>query len=123
MFCLCHFKDNENHFILYDKNDLKEIAEQMHIEIEGEVSFEELKRNYASYPMVYVNDLILRSLNRRARTVTHVLDELNISCWAALKKEFDRIQEKKSKLSRSQRELVVNQYNFITNLDDVPVTS
>ena len=41
MFALCHFKNDENKFVLMDKEDLKEIAEHLNIEIEKELSFEE----------------------------------------------------------------------------------
>lgn len=115
MLALCHFKDEKNSFILYDKEDLKEISEQMGIEIEKEISLEELKKDYSLCPIMSVNDLILRSLSRRSRTATHILDELGISCWLKLEQEYNKVQEKKSYLSRSQRELVVSQYDFIIN--------
>jgi len=116
MFALCHFKDDENKFVLMDKEDLKEITEHMNIEIEKELSFEEFDKDYSFYALLSVNDLLLRSLNRKARTTAHVLDELKISCWMAIKKEFAKIQEKKSNLSRSQRDMVINYYNSIVAL-------
>lgn len=116
MFALCHFKDDENKFILCDKEDLKEIAEHMNIEIEKELIFEEFDKDYALYALMTVNDMLLRSMNKKARTTTHKLDELKISCWFALKREYNLIQEKKSNLSRSQRDLVEEHYNYIKSL-------
>lgn len=116
MFALCHFKDDENKFVLMDKEGIKEITEHMNIEIEKELSFEEFDKDYSFYALLSVNDLLLRSLNRKARTTAHVLDELKISCWMAIKKEFAKIQEKKSNLSRSQRDMVINYYNSIVAL-------
>ena len=116
MFALCHFKDDENKFVLMDKEDLKEIAEHMSIEIEKELSFEEFDKDYSFYALLSVNDLLLKSLNRKARTTAHVLDELKISCWMAVKREFAKIQEKKSNLTRSQRERVTDYYNSIIAL-------
>lgn len=116
MFALCHFKDNENTFVLMDNEDFKEVIEHLNIEIEKELSFEEFDKDYSLYPLLDVSDLILKSLNRNARTSTHVLDELKISCWMAVKKEFNKIQEKKSKLSKLQRDCVCNYYNFVISL-------
>ena len=116
MFALCHFKDDENQFILMDKEDLKEITKHINIEIEKELSFEEFDKDYSFYTLLSVNDLLLRSLNKKARTTAHVLDELHISCWMAVKKEYNKIQEKKSKLSRSQRDLVCKYYDAVIAL-------
>lgn len=116
MFALCHFKDNEINFVLYDKNDIKELAEHMNIEIEKEISFEEMKKDYSFYPIISANDLILRSLNSKSRTNSHVLDELGISRWINIENEWNKIQDKKSKLSKSQRDRVEDLYNFITSL-------
>lgn len=113
MFGLCHFKDDSNSFILFDDKDFKEVAEQLHIEIEKELSFEELEKDYSEIPILAVNDLLLRSMVGRHRTTTHVLDELGISCWNAIKEEYDKIMEKKSCLSRSQRERLLAHYNHI----------
>ena len=118
MFALCHFKDDDNRFVLYDKKDLTEVANQLNIEIENKFSFNEFDKDYSLYPLLDVNDLIIRSLNRKARTGTHILDELGLSCWMAIKNEYQKIQEKKSKFSRSQRELVVTTYNYICSIQD-----
>lgn len=113
MFVVCHFKDTEEKFILYDKNDLKEITQHMNIEIDKELSFDELKNEYASFPLIYTNDMILRGMNKKARTNTHVLDELNLSNFNALEREYNKVLNKKSYLSKSQRDIVVEQYNII----------
>ena len=119
MFALCKFKDKDFNFVLYDIEDFKELAEDINIEIEKELSFEEFEKDYSFYPMLYVNDLILRSFNNRSRTSSHILDELGISCWIKLKNEYNLIQEKKSKLSRSQREILTHLYNRVleSNVD------
>ena len=113
MFALCNFKNTEDKFVLADKQDFKEVAEQLNIVIDKELTPEEFDGEFSTYPLLLVNDLILRSLNNKARTTTHVLDELGISCWAALKKEETKIQEKASRLSRSQRDRVIIHYNTI----------
>jgi len=113
MFAFCKFKDKDDHFVLYDKKDLKEIVEQMNMEIEKEISFEEFEKDFALYPMLDVDDLIIRTVNHKARTATHILDELGISCLATLKKEYVKIQEKSSRLSKSQRDLVEKQYKYL----------
>ena len=115
MFALCHYKDDTLNFILYSKDDFKDVTEQMNIEIEKEITFEEFNKDYSFHPLMSLNDLILRSLNQKARTNTHVLNELNISCWQKLSDEYNKIQEKKSSLSRSQREMVVKTYEVITS--------
>ena len=116
MFALCHFKDKDDSFVLYDKKDLKEVTEHMNMEIEKEVSFEEFDKDLCFYPMLYVNDLLIRSIKPKARTNTHILDEVGISCWIKLKQEYDKIQEKKSYLSKSQRDIVEQQYHFIKDI-------
>lgn len=116
MFALCHFKDETNSFVLFDKKDIAEVTKEMNIEVEKDFDFEEFDKNYSLYPLLSLNDLILRMLNKKARTITHVLDEVGISCWVKLKNEFSKIQEKKSYLSRSQREMVISQYNLVTSM-------
>lgn len=113
MFFVCHFKeDGSTDFILYDKENIQELADHMNLEIVKEISFEQLNNEFSLYAIVSMNDLLLRSLNQKARTTSHVLDEIGISCWEALKIEHYAIQQKQSKLSRSQRDLVEKQYRL-----------
>ena len=116
MFALCHFKDETNSFVLFDKKDIKEVTKEMNIEVEETFNIEKLEKDFSLCPLLSLNDLILRMLNKKARTVTHVLDEVGISCWAKLNNEYSKIQEKKSYLSRSQREMVISQYNLVTSM-------
>lgn len=120
MFGLCKFKDREDRFILYDKEDFKDFAEQMNMEVEKELSFEEFDKDFSFYPMLHIDDIAIRALNRKFRTPTHVLDELGISSWDSLKKENLKVKEKKSRLSRSERDLVEKHFNFIISLS-IPV--
>jgi len=118
MFALCHFKENKDKvFILWDKEDIKEIAECFNIEISNEIAFEQVDKDYSLYPILSADDLLLRALNKKARTMTHVLDEIGISCWDQIRKEYDKIKEKKSQLSKSQRDKVVTYYERLTNLN------
>ena len=116
MFALCHYKDDKLKFVLYDKKDIKEVTEYMNIEVEETFDFEKFDKDFAFYPLMSLNDLLLRTLNKKARTATHVLDEVDISCWMKLKQEHAKIQEKKSYLSRSQRELVEKTFALITSV-------
>ena len=116
MFALCHFKDDKNSFVLCDKEDLKEVAEHMNIEIEKELSLEDVEKDYGVYPLIEANDLIIRTMTKKVKTATHKLDTLGISCWARLKQEYNKIQEKASYLSRSERELVVKHYEYLSSL-------
>ena len=113
MFALCHFKNDTAEFVLFDKTDLREIADHLNIEITKELTFENFDKNYSNQALLYVNDLLLRALNPKARTTTHKLDELKISCWASIKKEYVNVLDKKSKFSFSQRNMIVEYYNLI----------
>lgn len=116
MFALCHFKNNDNSFVLFDKKEIGEVVKEMGVEIEKDFGFEEFEKDYSLYPLLSLNDLLLRMLKPKARTITHVLDELGISCWVKLKQEYAKTQEKKSHLSCSQREMVIAQYNLVTSM-------
>ena len=116
MFALCKFNNEELRFILYDEKDFTDTAKQMNIEIEESMDFAKFAKDFALYPLMAPNDLIIHSLNHKFRTATDRLDEVGISCWAKLKQEYAKVQEKKSNLSRSQRELVEKQYTLINTL-------
>lgn len=118
MFAICHTLDNkEEIFIMYDKKDMKEISEQMGIEIEQSITLAQLIKDYSFYPILSCNDLILRVLNRKTRTDTRVLDEIGLRSFISIKKENELIKAKTSRLSRSQRETVARVYNEIMNMD------
>jgi len=118
MFAVCHTLDNKDDtFIMYDKKDMKEIAEHIGIVIEEHISLAKVFKDYSFYPIVSCNDLILRSLNHKARTNTHVLDELGIRTLIQIKQEFDMIQSKASKFSRSERMRIEEVYHTILNMD------
>lgn len=118
MFAICHTLDNkEDIFIMYDKKDMKEISEQMGIEIEQSITLAQLIKDYSFYPILSCDDLILRVLNRKTRTDTRVLDEIGLRSFISIKKENELIKEKASRLSRSQRETVARVYNEIMNMD------
>lgn len=120
MFALCSFLSNpEEKFVLFDEGkDLSELAEGMNVKIEKEISFNELKEEYSLYNLGYVNDIILRMLRPKERTSTIILGELMLDSWFRLEQEYNKIQEKKSKLSKSQRDIVIEQYNKIINISN-----
>lgn len=120
MFALCSFLSNpEEKFVLFDEGkDLSELAEGMNVKIEKEISFNELKEEYSLYNLGYVNDIIFRMLRPKERTNTIILGELMLDSWFRLEQEYNKIQKKKSKLSKSQRDIVIEQYNKIIDISN-----
>ena len=118
MFVLCHFKDNpSDRIIFFDKEERNnEILENMNLEVEKDLTFKDICENYSVFPILSLNDVILTTLNPKIKTDTRRLDEMGCLFWVILETQYNLIQEKKSKLSRSQRELIVRRYNELNNL-------
>ena len=116
MFVLCHLSGNTDRFILYDKKDfdLKEIGLQVEdIEI---LEPNKILTDYSIYPILELNEFLLRIIKPRELTITHRLGELGLDCVASLAHEMDLIYAKKSKLSKRQRNMVLQRYDEIKNL-------
>lgn len=67
-------------------------------------------------PILQLNEFILRIFNPKKRTTTHILGENGIDCWAQIENEYNLIQSKQSKLSKTQRDKVIERYNEIINV-------
>lgn len=72
----------------------------------------ELDENNPIYPL---NDVILSQITRKS-TDSQKLENLNLLRWGDIIYENSLINQKKSKLSRSQRELVTQRYNDVLNV-------
>jgi hypothetical protein len=116
MFALCHYKESTYKFVLFDKKEIKEVADHLNIEIEKTMDFEEFDKNYNKIPLLCLDDLVVRSISNKTRTNTHVLSELGISTWTEVKNEYNLIQEKKSKFSHSERKRIEDHYQLICSM-------
>lgn len=116
MFVLCKFPNNETQFILYDKTDfdLKELG--FNVEEAKELEPNKIMSEYDEYPIMNINDLLLKTLRPKERTTTHILAEQGIETLYHLVANKLLIDKKASKLSSSQRKLVVKRYNEIIEL-------
>jgi hypothetical protein len=115
MFKLVKYKEESPEIIVFDVKDFKPSDFNL-IEVK-EITLDELKKEYALTPMISLNDLILRTIRPKERTVSHVLSECGIECFTALLREYLLITElKASKLSSSQRKMVIDRYNYILSL-------
>ena len=116
MFILCKFPTNETQFILYDKTDfdVKELG--LNVEDVQKLEPNKIMSEYDEYPIMNINDLLLKTLRPKERTITHILAEQGIETLYHLVANKLLIDKKASKLSSSQRKLVVERYNEIINL-------
>lgn len=116
MFVLCHIPNSEIEFILYDKSDfdLKELG--LNLEDVKEIEPNKIMSEYDEYPILNLNDYLLRTLRPKERTITHILSEQGIETLYHLVSNKLLIDKKESKLSSSQRKMVIQRYNEILNL-------
>ena len=115
MFCVCQVPNHvDDAFILYDKKEFSPDTYQL-IKVK-EITFEELITNHNKLPILQLNEFTLRIFKPKARTTTHVLGENGIDCWAQIENEYNLIQSKQSKLSKSVRDKVIERYNEIINV-------
>lgn len=115
MFYICQVPNHtDDAFILYDKKEFNPDEFQL-IKVK-EISFEELISDYKKLPILQLNEFILRIFNPKKRTTTHILGENHIDCWAQIENEYNLIQSKQSKLSKTQRDKVIERYNEIINV-------
>lgn len=116
MFVSCHLPNNEDLFILYDAKDFD--AKELGLNLEKITVLEPQKilTDYSIFPILNLNEFLLRVIRPKERTITHKLGELGLDSFAALANEVDLIYAKKSNLSKSQRDMVLQRYNEIKNL-------
>ena len=109
-FQICNFPENKlsKDFIVFDKEPFN--ANDFNFISIKEISLEELKSTYSDLPLLDLNELLLKSLRPKERTVTHILAEHNIESLDDLELEYSQIQNKLSTLSRHQRDLVIQRY-------------
>lgn len=119
MFKLCQFKDHsEVKFILFHNDDFD--TEGLNIDILSELTlnenleFSDAVANH--YPLISYSDFIIRTIQPKARTASHILGELRLECLADIVCENTLISLKQSKLSHSQREVVQHRFNQLKAL-------
>lgn len=116
MFIQCHLPNNNQKFLLYDKNDfdVKEIGLELEdVEI---IEPNKIMSEYDELPIMNLNDFLLRMLKPNERTTTHILGELGLDSLYQITHEKLLIDKKESKLSRSQRNKVLQRYEEIIKL-------
>lgn len=114
MFIQCHLPArNDEIFLLYDKEDFS--VEELGLNLEDVQVIEpnKIMSEYDEFPILNLNDFLLRGLKHNARTDTHVLGEAGIDTLYQLVHEKLLIEQKKSKLSKSKRDIVLKRYDDI----------
>ena len=117
MFIQCHLPNrNDELFLLYDSSDfdVKELGLQL--EDVQVIEPEKIQSEYKDFPILNLNDFLLRLLRHKERTITHILGELGLDSLQKLETEKQKIDLKKSTLSKTQRECVLERYNDIITL-------
>ena len=107
-FCVCKLPEQEEKFILFDKQEFK--PTEFNLEEIKQIEFKDLPTKYRNYPILSLNDFMLRIFQPKSRTITHILGELGINSFEQLDYEHTLILNKKSNLSSSQRNLVKQRY-------------
>ena len=117
MFIQCHLpaKDDEI-FLLYDKEDFS--VEELGLNLEDVQVIEpnKIMSEYDEFPILNLNDFLLRGLKHNSRTDTHILGEAGIDTLYQLIHEKLLIDQKKSNLPRSKRDIVLKRYDDIMSL-------
>ena len=102
--------------ILFDEKEFK--ASDFNLEEVKDITLDELKSEHAFKPLMSLNDFVLRTIRPKERTVSHVLSECGIECFAALDTEKTKIDLKVSKLSSNQRKMVIDRLSNILCLTE-----
>ena len=113
MFYICRLKEDLEDFIVFDKEEIK--PEDFNLDPVKQISLEELKTEYNLLPLIKLDEFLLRALRPKERTTNRILAECGIENYTAITYEKDLINQKKSNLSRSQRELVLKRYQEIVD--------
>lgn len=107
MLVKCKTKNNET-IQIYDPDYL----EDLDLKDFGLSDIEEITELNKVYPVYPLTDIILSQITKKT-TNSQKLENLGFYDWGSLVEEVDLILDKKSKLSRSQRELVLQKYNDV----------
>ena len=108
---ICKFKDTEDlEFLVYDKKEFN--PEDFGMEKVRDTTLEES----SDVAIINLNEFLLRNIYPKQRTDTHILGELGLETFDQIKAEKGLIDKKKSKLSKSQRDVVVRRYNDLISL-------
>jgi hypothetical protein len=114
MFISCHLPNkNDEIFLLYDKEDFSVEELGLNLEDVQVIESSKIMSEYDEFPILNLNDFLLRGLKHNARTDTHILGEAGIDTLYQLIHEKLLIEQKKSNLSRSKRDIVLKRYNDI----------
>ena len=113
---ICHIPNDERlgNFILFDNKEFK--PEDFNLEKIEEIGLEDVKTKYNTLPILELNDFLLKTIRPKERTVTHILAENKVETFSDLEYQKDLISQKKSSLSHSQREMVLQRYNEICSI-------
>lgn len=114
MLCICKLPEEEQRFVIFDKTDFDPV--EFNIEKEKEITYNELTSEYCRLPILSLNDFLLRTIRPKSRTTSHVLGELHIDSFEQLEHENGLIELKKSKLSKSQRDIVQWRYDELLRM-------
>ena len=96
---------------IYDSEYLKEL----NFSDFGLTDIEDITELDGLLPIYPLNDIILSQIIRKS-TDSQKLENLGLFTWGDLSIEYSKINEKISKLSHSQRELVKQRYNDVLNV-------
>ena len=107
---VCKFPDDDKEFLLYDKEEFN--PEEFNLVKVKDTTVQES----LDIPVLKLTDFVLRTMRPKERTDTHILGEIGLETISDLFKEKQLIDQKKSRLSKSQRDIVVKRYNEVINL-------
>ena len=120
MFKLCHIKEHPDvKFILYDNSDFT--VDELGLESESELILKDMKfdNDVANhYPLISYSDLLIRTIKPKYRTESDILHAIGVLNLSDLDCENTLIQLKRSKLSKSQRDLVQKRYQEIYKMGE-----
>ena len=105
-------KTKSDKFIqIYDSEDLKDL----HLEDFGLSDIENISKPEQDLPIYPLNDVILSQISKKS-TSSQKLENCGIYTFYDLSEEYLKILAKESRLSRSQRDLVVFRFKEIANV-------
>jgi hypothetical protein len=116
MFIQCHLPNRNEVFLLYGKTDFD--VEKLGLQLEDVQVIEpnKIMSEYDEFPIIELNDFLLRLIKPKERTITHRLAEIGIESLYHIIGNKLLIDKKQSNLTRSQRDMVIKRYNDIINL-------
>lgn len=108
---ICKYPDSDIKFALYDKEEFN--PEEFNLVKVKDASLNEV----LDLPILNLYDFVIRTVRPKERTDTHILGELGLETFSDLFNEKQLIDQKKSKLSKSQRDIVIKRYTELVNLN------